>query len=62
MEQVKPGCNIKRLQLVHLLDDGSEEIMECKYLKEDVIRMLKHYKKEQKTKAALERNNPIKIG
>lgn len=62
MEQVKPGCNIKKLQLVHLRDDGSEEIMECKYLKDDVERMLKHYKRSIKVQAELNKIKPIKIG
>lgn len=62
IEQNKPGCNIKKIQLVHLLDDGSEEVMECKYLRDDVIRMLKHYKRTQKIKNDLDKNKPIKIG
>lgn len=62
IEQIKPGCNIKCLRLVHLLDDGKEEIMTCEYLKDDVIRMLKHYKKERKIKEELDRIKPVKIG
>jgi len=61
IEHIKPGCNIKKLQLVHLKDDGSEEIMECEYLRDDVIRMLKHYKKQQLVKKELDKLKPIDI-
>ena len=62
LECIRPNVNIKALRIVHLLDDGSEKIMECEYLKEDVQRMLHHYKKEQKIKSELDRLKPVKIG
>lgn len=62
LEQIKPEANVKTLRIIHLLDDGSEKIMECEYLKNDVERMLNHYKKQQKIKSELDRIKPVKIG
>ena len=62
LEQIKHEANVKTLRIIHLLDDGSEKIMECEYLKNDVERMLNHYKKQQKVKSELDRIKPVKIG
>lgn len=61
LEQIKPNCNIKKLQLIHLKDDGSEKTMECEYLRNDVIRMIKHYQKQQKINSELDKLKPIEI-
>lgn len=58
-EQRMPGITIKHLNIVHLKDDGSEVIMPCQYLKDEVERMIKHYKKNSKVVEALERCKPI---
>lgn len=61
LEHIKPGCNIKKLQLVHIKDDDSETIMECEYLKSDIERMLKHYKRTSKVRMELDKLKPASL-
>lgn len=60
LEQLIPGITIKHLNLIHLKEDGSEEVMPCEYLKEDVERMIKHYYKQVKVQNQLDRCKQIK--
>ena len=46
IQQLNPDFNIKLLMLIHYDHDGGCTTHECQYLKEDVERMLKFYKKE----------------
>ena len=62
LQTLRPELNIKKLILYHIDHDGNETLHECEYLKEDVIRMLNHYKKKVKTKKALDRDKPVIIG
>lgn len=59
LQTIRPGLNIKRLILYHIDHDGNEMLHECEYLKEEVIRMLNHYKKKIKIKKSLDRDKPI---
>ena len=59
---IKTFLNIKKLILYHIDHDGNEMLHECKYLKEEVIRMLNHYKKKLKIKKSLDRDKPVIIG
>jgi ATP-dependent exoDNAse (exonuclease V) beta subunit len=46
IQQIDSRFNIKLLQLIHYDHDGQKTLYECKYLKNDVIRMLAYYKKQ----------------
>lgn len=59
LEQLLPGVKVKHLNIVHLKDDGSEEVMPCEYLKTEVEKMIKHYARMQKVNAALDELKPI---
>lgn len=45
LQQYNPKFEIKMLKIVHVDHSGRETEYECPYLKDDVIKMLKHYKK-----------------
>lgn len=59
LQTVNPEFSIKGLKLVHI--DHSDKITEYEvtYLKDEVIAMLKHYKKQLKIKQELDKNKPI---
>lgn len=61
LQQINPQYNIKKLLLYHIDHDGNETIIPCEYLKDDVERMLKHYKKQLKIHNELNRIKPVKI-
>lgn len=61
LQQINPEYNIKKLLLYHIDHDGNETIIPCEYLKDDVERMLKHYKKHSKIHDELNRIKPIEI-
>ena len=61
LEQINPEYNIKKLLLYHIDHDGNETIIPCEYLKDDVERMLKHYKKTSKIHDELNRIKPVEI-
>lgn len=46
LQQINPDFNIKRLEIVHIDHDSNQHEYPVDYLKNDVIRMLKHYKKQ----------------
>jgi len=62
LQTIRPELNIKKLILYHIDHDGNEMLHECKYLKEEVVRMLNHYKKKIKIKKSLDRDKPVIIG
>lgn len=45
LQMINPDFNIKKLYIVHIDHNGTETVKEISYLKDDVIRMCKHYKK-----------------
>lgn len=59
LQNINPNFNIRKLSLIHIDHDGIESEIPVTYLKEDVIRMLKHYKNELRQKNILERDKPI---
>ena len=61
LKQINPEYNIKKLLIYHIDHDGNETIIPCEYLKDDVERMLKHYKKQSKIHEELERIKPVQI-
>ena len=61
IQQLNPEFNIQNLNLVHIARDGKQTVYECKYLKDDIERMLKHYAKQLKTNELLNRDKPFII-
>lgn len=59
LQQLNPEVTIKELKLIHIDREGKQTIYPCKYLKEDVERMIKHYAKSLKVHDALDRNKPF---
>ena len=62
LQTLRPDINIKKLILYHIDHDNNETLHECTYLKEDVIKLLNHYKKKLKVQLALDRDKPVIIG
>lgn len=50
LQRINPEFNIKVLRLLHINGDGDETDYDVPYLKDDVERLLKHYKKSIKIK------------
>ena len=61
IEHNYPNLKVKRLILNHIDHDGNQTLYDCEYLKDDVERLLKHFKKQQKIHEELERIRPIQI-
>lgn len=59
LQQIKPELNIKKLMLIHIDHDDKITEYTVDYLKNDVERMLKHYKKLLKQTTILDRDRPI---
>lgn len=59
IQQMNPEIVVKELKLIHIDRDGKQTIYPCKYLKEEVARMLKHYAKTLKQKELLDRDKPF---
>ena len=59
LQQINPNFIIKSLQLYHIDHDGKSKTYHLDYLKDDVVRMLKHYKKILKQTSVLDRDKPI---
>lgn len=61
LQKINPKFKIKNLEIVHFDHDGNETIYKCDYLKEDVARMLLHYRRDQKIKSELDLDKPIEF-
>ena len=59
LQQINPELNIKKLMLIHIDHDDKITEYTVDYLKNDVERMLKHYKKLLKQTTVLDRDRPI---
>jgi len=59
VQQLNPEVEVKELKLIHIDREGKQTIYPCKYLKEEVERMIKHYAKSLKTNELLDRNKPV---
>lgn len=53
LQKINPKFKIKKLLIIHFDHDGNETEYQCDYLKEDVARMLLHYRRNQKIKTEL---------
>lgn len=62
LQQIKPELKCKGLMLIHIDKETRKETKyPVEYLKNDVERMLKHFKKQQKIKSELEKIKPIEL-
>lgn len=59
LQQIKPELNIKKLTLIYIDHNDKVTEHEVEYLKNDVERMLKHYKKTLKQTISIDRDRPI---
>ena len=59
IQKMYPKLKCRKLALIHIDRDFNETEYECPYLKEDVERMLLHYRKENKKKLLLEKDKPL---
>ena len=59
IQKIYPNLKCKKLALIHIDRDFNETEYECPYLKDEVARMLLHYRKENKKKIMLEKDKPI---
>lgn len=59
LQKINPNFNIKKLVLIHIDHNNHISEHECDYLKSDVERMLKHYKRDVKIKSELDLDKPI---
>ena len=62
LQTLRPELNIKKLILYHIDHDGNETLHECEYLKNEVVKMLNHYKKKVKIQKSLDRDKPVILG
>ena len=59
LQKINPKFKIKKLIIHHIDHDDNETEYECPYLKDEVERMLLHYRKENKKKIMLEKDKPL---
>lgn len=59
IQKAYPKFKCRKLALIHIDRDFNETEYECPYLKEEVERMLLHYRKENKKRMLLEKDKPI---
>lgn len=59
LQKINPKFKIKKLLIIHFDHDGNETEYQCDYLKEDVARMLLHYRRNQKIKTELDLDKTI---
>lgn len=59
IQQLHPKFKCKKLAIIHIDRDGNETEYEVDYLKDEVARMLLHYRKQNKIKSQLELDKPI---
>lgn len=59
LQKINPKFKIKKLVIVHFDHEGNETEYQCDYLKDDVARMLLHYRRNQKIKSELDLDKPI---
>jgi hypothetical protein len=62
LQQQYPDITCGGLFIWHIDHDGNETKYDCEYLKDDVERLLKHYKKQVKIQSELELNKAKTYG
>ena len=61
LEQINPDFNIKLLKLIHVDHSDKQTEYVLDYRRDDVIKMLNHYKKQLKINMELSKDTPIKM-
>ena len=62
LQQIRPNLKCKGLMLIHIdKETGKETKYPVEYLKSDVERMMKHFKKQQKINSELDKIKPIDL-
>lgn len=61
LQQINPDFVVKRLLLIHYDHKGNVTEHEVEYLKEDVVRLCKHWKKQKKLDELKEKRKPIEF-
>lgn len=59
VQQIHPEYEVKKLTLHWIDHDMNEKFIDVPYLKDDVERMIKHYKKTKKIQDELNRDKPF---
>lgn len=62
LQQIKPEFNIEGLSIIHIDRNGKQTEYPLEYRKDDVERMIKHYKKQLQIKEQLNRLESYEIG
>lgn len=62
LECQNPNFKCKKLMIVQIDDNDNETVYECDYLKSEVEKIIKHYKKQSKINEKLDRDKPVIIG
>lgn len=59
LQQLNPDFNIKGLKIVHIDHDNKKHEYDVEYLKEDVEKMFKHYKRQLKARLEYDKLKPV---
>lgn len=59
LQHINPKFNIKKLIIIHIDHNNNITEYEVEYLKDDISRMLLHYRRNQKIKTELDKDKPI---
>lgn len=59
LQQRNPDLNIVQLQIIHIDHDNEQHLYTVDYLKEDVEKMIAHYRKQLKIKHELDNLKPV---
>lgn len=59
LQQRNPDLNIKQLQIIHIDHDNQEHFYTVDYLKDDVEKMISHFRRQQKIKSELDALKPV---
>ena len=61
VQKIHPDYEVKRLAIHWIDHDDNESFIECKYLKDDVEKVIAHYKKMKKIQEELDKDKPFII-
>lgn len=59
LQKTNPKYKCKRLFIVHIDREGKETEYEIPYLKDEVEKMIRHYKKQSAVQSSLDKCKPI---
>ena len=61
VKKIHPDYEVERLAIHWIDHDDNESFIECKYLKDDVEKVIAHYKKMKKIQEELDKDKPFII-